>query len=454
MRLFALTALFCASPAVAVKSGYSGFLQRGDVEMDASDADDRSATASASGSRTAMQRMGKVGNGIAGALACLALGGTAGWHAKARTSTANPDRVVGLQAMPQTQTLLQQGLAPSQVVVPVQATQQAQTVLVSPQQSTWAQGYRAGHEVYRQQVPISLPFYAPTTIPGFQQPTYTIIQNPGGAGLTIIPPSGVGETIVMPPGASWESGDPMVPPPGWKWPKNGAEIGFDQSLIGTIVEFDMVNFGQIHCGCQANIYLTKAPGNDQPQYCDAGGNGYGCYELDFMEGNAQAIGTTFHLCGDNNRGNFMCQDDRCLSSKIPSKSGGDECDSWGCATNTKDLPDKDGQKAYGQGGYIDSSQNFKMSIYFEPSVDKQQLEHAWVKLAQGGKELIYKACDADNYIKAYTDAAKTSWTTQSTYWGGGDGMEWLNGPCWDAPGVCNGQAGEHVQNVKLFKAVA
>lgn len=287
-----------------------------------------------------------------------------------------------------------------------------------------------------------------TAVPGASAPTYTMVQSPA-KDIPANPAFMPGGSGSVPGAAPIPSAEP---PAGWNWPLKGQDITFNDGLVGSVVEFDMKGFGQIHCGCQANIYVTKAPRNDQPGACDAGGNGYGCYELDFMEGNGQAIGSTFHLCGDQYRGDFMCSDDRCLSSQIPGKQGGDECDSWGCATNTKDLPDRDGKKAYGMGGYIDSNEDFVMAMYFEAGGDGG-LENAWVKLSQAGKDLTYKICDAANYIKDYTEAANGPWTTQSTYWGGGDGMEWLNGPCSDFPGSCDGSAGDHVQNVRVYKAV-
>jgi len=209
----------------------------------------------------------------------------------------------------------------------------------------------------------------------------------------------------------------------------------------------------IPCGCQTNFYLTKAPGDDQPMTCDSGANGYGCPELDFMEGNSQALGTTLHLCDstEGSRGIFQCGwQDSCLTSKLGGKQGGGaECDAWGCQTKTVGMT-HNGQNAYGKGGYINSDEDFNMQVYFQPV--NGNLENVWVKLSQGGKEpFIYSACVSEDYKHAVTHDLVTGWSHHSTYWGGYDGMEWLNGPCDPHPTSCPGSAGEHIQNVHVFK---
>lgn len=231
------------------------------------------------------------------------------------------------------------------------------------------------------------------------------------------------------------------------------EVGFGGKLLGTVLSMDLENMGQIPCGCQTNFYLTKAPENDHPGTCDSGANGYGCPELDFMEGNSQALGTTLHLCDSTAgaRGVFTCGwQSGCLTSNLGGKQpGGATCDAWGCQTKTVGMQHW-GQKAYGPGGYIDSNKNFNMQVYFQPV--NNALENVWVQLSQEGKEpLVYSACANADYKHAVTHDLISGWSHHSTYWGGFDGMEWLNGPCPNHPSTCTGNAADHIKNVKVFK---
>ncbi|CAD7939103.1 unnamed protein product [Amoebophrya sp. A120] len=231
------------------------------------------------------------------------------------------------------------------------------------------------------------------------------------------------------------------------------EVGFGGKLLGTLLSMDLINMGQIPCGCQTNFYLTKAPNNDSPMTCDSGANGYGCPELDFMEGNSQALGTTLHLCDSTGgaRGVFTCGwQSGCLTSNLAGKQGGGAtCDAWGCQTKTVGMKHW-GQNAYGPGGYIDSNKDLNMQVYFQPVAGN--LENVWVQLSQKGKDpLVYSACVNADYKRAVTHDLMTGWSHHSTYWGGFDGMEWLNGPCPNHPSTCSGNAADHIHNVKVYK---
>eukprot|EP00392_Amoebophrya_sp_AT5.2_P008000 g8019.t1 len=231
------------------------------------------------------------------------------------------------------------------------------------------------------------------------------------------------------------------------------EIGFGGKLLGTVLSMDLEGMGQIPCGCQTNFYLTKAPNNDSPMTCDSGANGYGCPELDFMEGNSQALGTTLHLCDSTEgaRGVFTCGwQGGCLTTGLNGKQpGGSTCDAWGCQTKTVGMQHW-GKNAYGPGGYIDSNEPLNMQVYFQPV--NNALENVWVQLSQGDKEpLVYSACASADYKHAVTHDLISGWSHHSTYWGGFDGMEWLNGPCPNHPSSCQGNAADHIKNVKVFK---
>ncbi|CAD7975541.1 unnamed protein product [Amoebophrya sp. A25] len=235
--------------------------------------------------------------------------------------------------------------------------------------------------------------------------------------------------------------------------KGKPEVGFGGKLLGTVLSMDLKKMGRIPCGCQTNFYLTKAPKDNSPGTCDSGANGYGCPELDFMEGNGQALGTTLHLCDSTEgaRGVFTCGwQDSCLTSKLGGKKpGGAACDAWGCQTKTVGMKHW-GKAAYGHGGYINSDEDFNMQVYFQPVAGN--LENVWVKLSQGTKEpLVYSACVNEDYKHAVTHDLMSGWSHHSTYWGGFDGMEWLNGPCPQHPSHCAGNAADHIQNVKVIE---
>lgn len=62
-----------------------------------------------------------------------------------------------------------------------------------------------------------------------------------------------------------------------------------------------------------------------------------------------------------------------------------------------------------------------------------------------------QACASADYKHAVTHDLISGWSHHSTYWGGFDGMEWLNGPCPNHPSSCQGNAADHIKNVKVFK---
>lgn len=259
----------------------------------------------------------------------------------------------------------------------------------------------------------------------------------------------------------------------------------DGNLLGSVVRFNLENLGSVPCGCTVSMYLTQnragAPWDD---VCDAAANGYGCAELDLLEGNSMSLGSALHLCDDHegNRDVFMCGppgddkhggDGKCLSERYAGKMpGGANCDAWGCGTNTamlkeaytavngKHMTIQRRRKVYGsRGGFIDPSHPvpITMSVYFAESY-KKELANVWVQLLQKHdeewREVVYPICNKFNYTKHFTQNLRDGgWRVQNTYWGDGS-LKWLNGPCPPNSGAgsaCSGNPRDHVKNVRTWK---